>query len=54
MDINDLIINGCNCFNCKHSHLFNNKLKCRLNTKGNNNSNSNYVKEDDVKICWEE
>lgn len=54
MNINNLVINGCNCFNCKHSHLFNDELKCRLNAQSNNGSDWILVKEDDIKMCWEE
>ena len=44
--IYNLIINGCNCFNCINSHLFDDKLIC---TKYNKQ-----VEDDDAVECWKE
>lgn len=54
MDINNLVINGCNCFNCKHSHLFNYELKCGLKAQNSDGSDYILVNEDDIRMCWEE
>ena len=44
-----------NCFNCKFSHLFENKLKCSLGCKSTDGSDYKEVNETDSnRTCWSE
>lgn len=50
--LDELAINGCNCFNCAKSHLFNDVLKCTKNCE--EESQYETVDEYDIKECWTE
>lgn len=52
--IDELSINGCNCFNCGKSHLFDGFLKCSKDAKSSDGSDHKIVDEYDIKECWVE